>query len=179
MKLHVRADWRGPSCRVDVTRAHEVDCPVRKQPPYSLGRGQQVVVENTRRTSRLRPGRPEMQLSYTENAAHEGLGLYIVKTMLPLVRIVQKRSREVSSLLWLRRLHIPFHERRRLHLRALVHGARGAWPISIACRTPHHCSSSPTTDGSEHVLVLEGKRELKWLLRTFVDHFLPELALEL
>merc|ERR1719421_2808317 len=151
MKLHVRADWRGPSCRVDVTRAHEVDCPIRKQPPYSLGRGQQVVVENTRRTSRLRPRRPEMQLSYTENAAHEGSGLYSVGAKRPLARIVRRRSRRASSLLLLRRLHIPFHERRRLHLRALVHGAGGAWPISIAGCTPHHCRS-PTTNGSKHVL---------------------------
>merc|ERR1719160_2286930 len=166
MKLHVRADWRDPTLPC-TSHAHT-------RWPAPLSSRHTLWGRDSSWWSKIPEGPPgfaqdgPMQLSYTENAAHEGSGLYIVKTTSPVARIVQRRS-GVLSLLWLRRLHIPFHERRRLHLRALVHGARGAWPISIACRTPHHCSSSPTTDGSEHVLVLEGKRELKRLLRTFVD----------
>jgi len=38
MKLHVRADWRGSSCRV-ISHAHTRWYPIQKQPPFSLGDG--------------------------------------------------------------------------------------------------------------------------------------------
>merc|ERR1719421_1745951 len=106
MTLHVRADWRGSSCRV-ISHAHTRWYPIQKQPPFSLGEG---TASGGRKYPQDLPASPKTARDATfihrKYAAHEGSGLDIMvkdDAATP-ARIVQKRSKiRVGSALLLGR----------------------------------------------------------------------------